>query len=80
MPDQKQPGLAAALNARPDHPLLAGRRALVTGAGSGIGHDVALRLARAVTWLASDEADYVTGSTIFVDGGMKLYPGFQDNG
>jgi len=37
-------------------------------------------VARAVVWLASDEADYVTGSTIFVDGGMKLYPGFQDNG
>ena len=35
---------------------------------------------RAVVWLASDEAGYVTGSTIFVDGGMKLYPGFQDNG
>ncbi len=37
-------------------------------------------VARAVVWLASDEADYVTGSTIFVDGGMKLYPGFEDNG
>jgi glucose 1-dehydrogenase len=37
-------------------------------------------VARAVVWLASDDADYVTGSTIFVDGGMKLYPGFQDNG
>ena len=31
-------------------------------------------------WLASDEADYVTGTTIFVDGGMTLYPGFADNG
>jgi glucose 1-dehydrogenase len=37
-------------------------------------------VARTVVWLASDEADYITGSTIFVDGGMKLYPGFQDNG
>ncbi len=37
-------------------------------------------VARAVAWLASKEADYVTGSTIFVDGGMKLYPGFEDNG
>ncbi|UPL47682.1 SDR family oxidoreductase [Hymenobacter sublimis] len=31
-------------------------------------------------WLASDEADYVTGTTIFADGGMTLYPGFADNG
>ncbi len=31
-------------------------------------------------WLASDEADYIHGTTIFVDGGMTLYPGFGDNG
>lgn len=31
-------------------------------------------------WLASDEADYITGTTIFIDGGMTLYPGFADNG
>jgi glucose 1-dehydrogenase len=31
-------------------------------------------------WLASDEADYITGTTIFSDGGMTLYPGFADNG
>jgi glucose 1-dehydrogenase len=31
-------------------------------------------------WLASDEADYITGTTIFVDGGMMLYPGFQTGG
>lgn len=31
-------------------------------------------------WLASDESDYVTGTTIFADGGMTLYPGFADNG
>lgn len=37
-------------------------------------------VARAVVWLASDEADYVTGTTLFVDGGMTLYPGFEDNG
>jgi glucose 1-dehydrogenase len=33
-------------------------------------------VARAVVWLASDEADYVTGSTLAVDGGMLLYPDF----
>jgi NAD(P)-dependent dehydrogenase (short-subunit alcohol dehydrogenase family) len=33
-------------------------------------------VARAVVWVASDEADYVVGSTIFVDGGMTLYPRF----
>ncbi|WP_374298079.1 SDR family oxidoreductase, partial [Sphingomonas sp.] len=37
-------------------------------------------VARAVAWLVSDEADYITGTTIYVDGGMTLYPGFSDNG
>jgi glucose 1-dehydrogenase len=31
-------------------------------------------------WLASDEADYVTGTTLFIDGGMLLYPGFRTGG
>ena len=31
-------------------------------------------------WLASDEADYINGQTIFVDGGMTLYPGFATGG
>ncbi len=31
-------------------------------------------------WLASDQADYITGTTIFVDGGMTLYPGFETGG
>ena len=35
---------------------------------------------RAAAWLVSDEADYVVGTTLFVDGGMALYPGFRDNG
>jgi glucose 1-dehydrogenase len=33
-------------------------------------------VARAVAWVASEQADYVVGSTIFVDGGMTLYPRF----
>ncbi|MCI0755830.1 SDR family oxidoreductase [Roseomonas vastitatis] len=37
-------------------------------------------VAQVVTWLSSNEADYVTGTTIFVDSGMTLYPGFADNG
>lgn len=37
-------------------------------------------VAAAVAWLASDAADYVTGTTLYVDGGMMLYPGFVGNG
>jgi glucose 1-dehydrogenase len=37
-------------------------------------------VARAAVWLASDESDYVNGVTIYIDGGMTLYPGFIGGG
>jgi glucose 1-dehydrogenase len=37
-------------------------------------------IGRAAVWLASDQADYVVGTTLFVDGGMTLYPGFATGG
>ncbi len=37
-------------------------------------------IGKAAVWLASDESDYVNGASIFVDGGMTLYPGFTTNG
>ncbi|WAC14435.1 SDR family oxidoreductase [Dyadobacter pollutisoli] len=37
-------------------------------------------VAKAVGWLASDDSDYVNGETLYIDGGMTLYPEFADNG
>ena len=42
----------------------------------GQGEDVA----NVCSFLASDVSDYITGATLYVDGGMMLYPGFADNG
>jgi glucose 1-dehydrogenase len=40
----------------------------------------AVDVARLALFLVSDMADYMVGATVLVDGGMSLYPGFQDNG
>jgi glucose 1-dehydrogenase len=37
-------------------------------------------IGRAAVWLASDYADYVHGISLFIDGGMTLYPGFETGG
>jgi len=37
-------------------------------------------VARAALWLVGDASDYVTGTTLFVDGGMTLYPEFRGAG
>ena len=37
-------------------------------------------IGRAAVWLASDQSEYVNGITLFVDGGMTLYPGFRTGG
>lgn len=37
-------------------------------------------IGNAAVWLASDDSDYVTGTSLFIDGGMTLYPGFSTNG
>lgn len=54
---------------------LAGKTAIVTGGAVGIGRSCVLRMgepddiAWAVAWLASDEAEFVTGSEFVIDGG-----------
>ena len=52
--------------------VLRGQKALVTGANEDIG--------QAAVWLASNAADYVTGISLYIDGGMTLYPSFATGG
>lgn len=37
-------------------------------------------IGRAAVWLAGDDSDYVNGASLFIDGGMTLFPGFSTNG
>jgi glucose 1-dehydrogenase len=37
-------------------------------------------IGKAAVWLSSDDSDYVNGISLFIDGGMTLYPGFTENG
>ena len=37
-------------------------------------------IGRVAAWLAADQADYIHGASIYVDGGMMLYPGFATGG
>ncbi len=37
-------------------------------------------IGRLAVWLASDDADYINGTSIYIDGGMTLYPGFAAGG
>lgn len=50
--------------------------ALIPSGRLGTPEDVAA----AAVWLASDASDYVTGTTLYVDGGMALYPAFRTGG
>lgn len=59
------------------HQSLKGQVAIVTGASSGIGEGVVRHLAGAGVAVV---INYVTGVTLFVDGGMTLYPGFATGG
>ena len=42
--------------------------------------DVPEEVGALAAFLASDLADYITGTSIYIDGGMMLYPGFESGG
>lgn len=52
---------------------LKGKNVLVTGG-------TAEEMAAVTAFLASDEAAYITGQTLYVDGGLTLYPDFRTPG
>ncbi len=52
---------------------LEGKVALVTGAGRNVGRATVLELARRGAFLASDDASFITGQTIHVNGGALAY-------
>jgi len=37
-------------------------------------------IGQAAVWLASDQSDYINGVSLYIDGGMTLYPGFSEGG
>ena len=55
---------------------LSGLLKLIPYGRIGVPEDVG----KVVAFLASDDADYIHGQTIFVDGGMTLYPEFAEGG
>ena len=71
--DRKMPGVIINAEKFADPEARAATERLIPMGYVGAPEDVAA----AAAWLASDQASYVTGTTLFVDGGMTLYPGFQ---
>jgi NAD(P)-dependent dehydrogenase (short-subunit alcohol dehydrogenase family) len=84
---QSAPGLAKEMRPKPDHGetsykgfgRLAGRRALITGADSGIGRAVAIAFARegadvALNYLPSEEPDAQEVVTLIENSGKKAIP------